>query len=60
MTRAYGNNDRRPRQKFVFGILQQIWRKGKRRRSGVGRGGRVSREQELEVVAAVEDKGKAE
>jgi len=24
LTRAYGNNDRRPRQKFVFGILQRI------------------------------------
>src|SRR6218665_639401 len=24
LTRAYGNNDRRPRQKFVFGILQLL------------------------------------
>ena len=24
LTRTYGNNDRRPRQKFVFGILQLI------------------------------------
>ena len=24
LTRAYGKNDRRPRQKFVFGILQLL------------------------------------